>query len=72
MLERLRRRGLLDITRDAGDRRRKVVSITEEGRRLAIRLAPAVVTVSEQMLAPFSPEERAQFLSLLRRAVSES
>ncbi|KYK13369.1 MULTISPECIES: MarR family winged helix-turn-helix transcriptional regulator [Streptomyces] len=72
LLERLRRRVLLDITRDAGDRRRKVVSITEEGRRLAIRLAPAVVTVSEQMLAPFSPEERAQFLSLLRRAVSES
>jgi hypothetical protein len=27
------------------------------------------VAVSEQMLAPFTPEERDQLLSLLRRAV---
>lgn len=71
LLERLRRRGLLDITRDENDRRRKLVRITEQGRELAVRLAPAVVAVSEQMLAPFSPEERDQFLGLLRRAVSE-
>jgi DNA-binding MarR family transcriptional regulator len=71
LLERLRRRGLLTLTRDERDRRRKLVRITEEGRELAVRLAPAVVAVSERMLAPFSPEERDQLLSLLRRAVEE-
>ncbi|WP_217144488.1 MarR family winged helix-turn-helix transcriptional regulator [Streptomyces sp. AC627_RSS907] len=70
LLERLRRRGLVHLTRDESDRRRKLVSITEEGRRLAVQLAPAVVAVSEQMLEPFTPEEREQFLCLLRRAVS--
>lgn len=69
LLERLRRRGLVDITRDEADRRRKLVRITEEGRELAARLAPAVVAVSERMLEPFSPEEREQLLGLLRRAV---
>ncbi|MFD7992368.1 MarR family winged helix-turn-helix transcriptional regulator [Streptomyces mexicanus] len=69
LLERLRRRGLVDIARDDSDRRRKRVRLTEEGRQLAVRLAPAVVAVSEQMLAPFTPEERDQLLSLLRRAV---
>ncbi|MET9777860.1 MarR family winged helix-turn-helix transcriptional regulator [Streptomyces sp. NPDC006367] len=71
LLERLRGRGLLTLTRDERDRRRKLVRITEEGRELAVRLAPAVVAVSERMLAPFSPEEREQLLSLLRRAVGE-
>ncbi|EFF89029.1 MarR family transcriptional regulator [Streptomyces sp. e14] len=71
LLERLRRRGLLEITRDEGDRRRKLVRITEDGRELAHRLAPAVVEVSERMLAPFSPEERDTFLGLLRRAAGE-
>ncbi|MFJ8546046.1 MarR family winged helix-turn-helix transcriptional regulator [Streptomyces sp. NPDC093586] len=70
LLERLRRRGLLEIARDESDRRRKLVRITEEGRELAARLAPAVVAVSDRMLAPFSPEEREQLLTLLRRAVS--
>ncbi|GAB1331839.1 MarR family winged helix-turn-helix transcriptional regulator [Streptomyces sp. NPDC004783] len=71
LLERLRRRGLLEITRDEGDRRRKLVRITGDGRELAARLAPAVVAVSERMLARFSPGERDQLLDLLRRAVSE-
>ncbi|MEV0277469.1 MarR family winged helix-turn-helix transcriptional regulator [Streptomyces sp. NPDC050610] len=69
LLERLRRRGLVDLAKDASDRRRKLVSITDEGRELAARLAPAVLRVNEQMLEPFSGEEREQLLSLLRRAV---
>ncbi|MER7394522.1 MarR family transcriptional regulator [Streptomyces sp. NPDC000151] len=69
LLDRLRRRGLVDIAKDDNDRRRKLVRITDSGRELATRLAPEVVAVSEQMLAPFSPDERDQFLTLLRRAV---
>ncbi|MFE2374647.1 MarR family winged helix-turn-helix transcriptional regulator [Streptomyces sp. NPDC059398] len=69
LLERLRRRGLVDITKDESDRRRKLVRITGSGRELATSLAPAVAAVSEQMLAHLSPQERDQFLALLRRAV---
>jgi DNA-binding MarR family transcriptional regulator len=69
LLERLHRRGLVDITRDPGDRRRKVVHLTEEGRELTVRLAPAAVGVSERILGPFSPEEHDQLLDLLRRTV---
>ncbi|MGA4837349.1 MarR family winged helix-turn-helix transcriptional regulator [Streptomyces sp. G45] len=69
LLERLHSKGLVDITRDDSDRRRKVVRITESGRDLAVRLAPTVVAVSEQMLTGFSPEERDQFLGLLHRLV---
>ncbi|WP_405564782.1 MarR family winged helix-turn-helix transcriptional regulator [Streptomyces sp. NBC_01180] len=69
LLDRLLRRGLVDIAKDDSDRRRKLVSITESGRELATSLAPAVVSVNEQMLAHFSPQERDQFLALLRRAV---
>ncbi|MFF9126518.1 MarR family winged helix-turn-helix transcriptional regulator [Streptomyces sp. NPDC014889] len=71
LLDRLRRRGLVDIAKDSSDRRRKLVSITESGRDLATRLAPAVVSVSEQMLEPLSPEEREEFLRLLRRTVED-
>ncbi|MET9535473.1 MarR family winged helix-turn-helix transcriptional regulator [Streptomyces sp. NPDC006649] len=69
LLDRLRRRGLVDITKDDSDRRRKLVSVTESGQELATSLAPAVVAVGDQMLAHFSPQERDQFLALLRRAV---
>jgi len=69
LLERLKRRGLVEIAKDDNDRRRKLVAITEAGDELATTLAPAVVDVSGQILAHFSPTERDQFLSLLRRAV---
>ncbi|MEV0259873.1 MarR family winged helix-turn-helix transcriptional regulator [Streptomyces sp. NPDC050617] len=69
LLERLRRRGLVELAKDERDRRRKLVSITEEGRELVVRLAPAVLAVNEELLAPFSDAEREQFLGLLRRAV---
>jgi DNA-binding MarR family transcriptional regulator len=69
LLERLHRRGLVTITRDTSDRRRKVVHLTDEGRELSVRLAPAAVAVSQQILALFSTDERDQLLDLLRRAV---
>ncbi|MGI5166937.1 MarR family winged helix-turn-helix transcriptional regulator [Spirillospora sp. CA-253888] len=68
LLERLRRRGLIDITRDDRDRRRKLVSITDAGGELALRLAPAVQEVNEQILARFAPDERALLLALMQRA----
>ncbi|MET8473631.1 MarR family winged helix-turn-helix transcriptional regulator [Streptomyces sp. NPDC006422] len=66
LLERLRRRELLDIEKDERDRRRKVVRITEAGRRLVTRLAPGVTDVSDQLLEVLPADERAEFLRMLR------
>jgi DNA-binding MarR family transcriptional regulator len=71
LLERLHRRGLVDMARDTTDRRRKLVHVTDKGRKLPVRLAPAAVAVSEQILAVFSAEEHDQLLDMLRRAVDE-
>lgn len=71
ILERLHRRGLVEITWDPSDRRRKVMHITATGRELIVRLAPAAVEVSEQILAPFSAEEHDQLLDMLRQAADE-
>ncbi|WP_369199452.1 MarR family winged helix-turn-helix transcriptional regulator [Streptomyces sp. PU-14G] len=72
LLDRLDQRGLVDITRDSNDRRRKLVHVTDNGRALATRLAPAVVAVSEQLLDPLTSEEKALFLALLRRTVHKA
>ncbi|MFF0742938.1 MarR family winged helix-turn-helix transcriptional regulator [Streptomyces sp. NPDC004111] len=71
LLDRLRRRGLVEFAQDEADRRRKLVSVTDEGRSLAEALAPAVMSVGEQLLDPLSPEEREVFLGLLRRTVRQ-
>jgi DNA-binding MarR family transcriptional regulator len=67
LLERLARRGLVEITRDAADRRRKLLQITPAGTRLLARVAPKAVEVGEQMLAPLDAGEREQLLALLER-----
>ncbi|MER5390351.1 MarR family transcriptional regulator [Saccharopolyspora sp. NPDC002686] len=71
LLDRLRKRGLVELTKDNADKRRKFARLTSDGRALAQRLAPAVLSVNEQMLSVFSPEERQQFLSLLHRLLED-
>ncbi|WP_306319596.1 MULTISPECIES: MarR family winged helix-turn-helix transcriptional regulator [unclassified Streptomyces] len=70
LLERLRGRGLLEIEKDERDRRRKLVRITDGGRRLVARLAPGVIDVSDQLLEGLSTGEREEFLRLLRRVTA--
>ncbi|MFZ3597941.1 MarR family winged helix-turn-helix transcriptional regulator [Streptomyces sp. BH104] len=70
LLERLRRRGLLDLEKDERDRRRKLVRITESGRHLVARLAPGVTDVSDQLLDVLTAEEREEFLRVLRRVTT--
>ncbi|MEV0054571.1 MarR family transcriptional regulator [Saccharopolyspora shandongensis] len=69
LLDRLERRGLVETAKDDADKRRKLVRLTDDGRELAGRLAPAVIAVSDQMLSSLTDEEREQFLALLHRLV---
>jgi DNA-binding MarR family transcriptional regulator len=50
-------RGLIERHRDAADRRRLVISLTDDGRRCLGRMRPAVVALEAEMLADLSEAE---------------
>ncbi|MEU1966318.1 MarR family transcriptional regulator [Micromonospora sediminicola] len=54
---------------DPADRRRNVVTITPAGRRQLRRLETRLAVVQDELLAPLSPEERAQLSRLLTRVL---
>lgn len=64
---RLEERGLVKRVADETDRRRAVLSVTEEGRALADRLVESARTVSERTLSPLTPEERDALLRMLEK-----
>ena len=67
VVDRLLVRGLVTTARDAGDRRRSIVSLSPEGQALYDRLVARAIEISAETLAPLSPPERAQLLDLLAR-----
>ncbi|RFU42472.1 MarR family transcriptional regulator [Actinomadura logoneensis] len=70
LLDRLRRRGLVELAKDDADRRRKLVRVTPDGRALATRLAPQVIAVGDHLLSSLTPEEQRQFVALLAKVVA--
>jgi DNA-binding MarR family transcriptional regulator len=64
VLERLRTRGLIAITRDPADARRKLLDLTPDGRELVTEAAPFAAEVEERLLAALSPAERDEFFRL--------
>ncbi|GGR30404.1 MarR family winged helix-turn-helix transcriptional regulator [Streptomyces netropsis] len=60
---------LVTRTPDPGDRRKNAITITPEGRRRLTRLAKLGDEANETLLAPLTPAEREQFLTLLTRVV---
>jgi MarR family transcriptional regulator, lower aerobic nicotinate degradation pathway regulator len=58
---------LIERKTDPLDRRRNLVSITEQGRKRLDGLDSVVSDIQDRFLAPLSSVERAQFLSLLER-----
>jgi DNA-binding MarR family transcriptional regulator len=70
VLERLRARGLIAITRDPADARRKLLDLTPEGRDLVTEAAPFAAEVEERLLAALSPAERDEFFRLAGAIVS--
>jgi DNA-binding MarR family transcriptional regulator len=60
---------LVERRRDPSDRRRHLVSMTEEGRRALHRAEAAQQTLEDEILGALSEEERAQLAHLLRKAI---
>jgi DNA-binding MarR family transcriptional regulator len=63
----LEARGLVRRAVNQEDRRRNVVTITDEGIRRLELLDGVVDEIQERLLAPLSEEERQQFIALMRR-----
>lgn len=68
MLHRLEKRGLVSRSIDpGGDRRRKVLAVTDSGVEVVKRVAPHLDAVDEKALRGLTPKERASLRDMLKR-----
>ncbi len=67
VIDRLKARGLVELTKHDADKRRLLVSLTAEGRETVERLIPLAEQITVETLQPLSPKEAATLLRLLAR-----
>ncbi len=67
VIKRLSARGLIDRKPDPGDRRRLVLSLSEDGKRLIEAVIPRGKRISRATLEPLSDEERKVLVALLAK-----
>lgn len=67
VIDRLHARGLVHLSRYEIDKRRLLVSLTEEGRRAVDQLIPHALATSAETLAPLSAKDAATLLNLLAK-----
>jgi len=70
LLLRMEQRGLIRRTVDATDRRRRLLELTEEGKRTLRRSIPIADAVDSQLLSRLTPEERGELHRLLGKLAS--
>lgn len=67
VIDRLKARGLVDVNKDEGDRRRLMVGLTAEGRTSLAALLAHARRITEETLAPLSQREAQQLGKLLAK-----
>jgi len=67
VVDRLTKLHLIETRSDPGDGRRRVVALTEAGRRLVEKSLSRAAAITQKTLAPLTAEEQERFLALLRR-----
>ncbi len=65
--DRLRQKALTETVPDPEDKRRMLISLSPQGAALLERMTEVGRLVTEETLAPLNAQERADFLTLLRR-----
>jgi MarR family transcriptional regulator, lower aerobic nicotinate degradation pathway regulator len=63
--------GLAERTGDPADRRRNIITMTQAGAARLGRLDGVLAGVQDELLAPLSAAERAQFIQLLTRILDD-
>ncbi len=69
LLSRLERKGFLTLDTDGTDRRCKRIRLLPKGQACLCRIHAQIESIEERMVTGFTPEERAQFLGFLYRAI---
>jgi DNA-binding MarR family transcriptional regulator len=67
VINELAERGYVERAPDPADRRRNVITITQQGRRQLRRLDKLLGTIQDDLLAPLSQTERDQLSRILTR-----
>jgi DNA-binding MarR family transcriptional regulator len=67
VIDRLKARGLVDLTKHDEDKRRLVVSLTATGQEAVDRLLPLARHITEQTSAPLNEREMATLMRLLAK-----
>jgi DNA-binding MarR family transcriptional regulator len=69
LLNDLESSGLVERRRDPADRRRHIVSMTEQGRKALHQAEAAQQTLEDEILGALDAEERSKLAHLLRKAI---
>ena len=67
VIDRLKARGLVNVSKHEGDKRRLMVSLTPQGRQAVERLIPLAAQITAETLAPLSPKDAATLMRLLSK-----
>ncbi|WP_311030426.1 MarR family winged helix-turn-helix transcriptional regulator [Mesorhizobium koreense] len=67
VIDRLKARGLVTLAAHSEDRRRLVVSLSDQGKAMIERLLPLAERITVETLEPLNARETATFLKLLAR-----
>ena len=67
VIDRLKARGLVEVSKHEVDKRRLLVNLTPEGRDAVERLIPLARDITQETLAPLSAKEIATFMKLLAK-----
>ena len=67
VIDRLKVRGYVDLSKHEQDKRRLMVSLTEEGRQALEKLIPLAQQITAETLESLSPKEAQQLLKLLAK-----
>jgi DNA-binding MarR family transcriptional regulator len=66
VIDRLSKRGLVEIVIDENDRRRRSISLSRQGRDLIEKALSVAGQITKLTLAPLPPREQSEFLRMLK------
>jgi DNA-binding MarR family transcriptional regulator len=67
VVDRLRKKGYALVESDPNDKRRSLISLTDQGRQLIEDMFPIAHNITAETLAPLTPAEQRKFVVLLRK-----